>query len=70
MSAVQQATLRTLLTSVRHIARGNAHAAQHAPADWTRLVRSRAGNLVLYSGFMSTVLFWPAAVRVALNGRV
>ncbi|KXJ87699.1 hypothetical protein Micbo1qcDRAFT_236238 [Microdochium bolleyi] len=77
MSAVQQAARRTLYTSMRQFARSfEAHpqplpsSMSPAKADWAKIVRSRAQNLVLYSGFMTTVLFWPAGARWALNGHM
>ncbi|KAH7025792.1 uncharacterized protein B0I36DRAFT_365455 [Microdochium trichocladiopsis] len=76
MSAVQKVARRTLYTSMRQFARSfEAHPQPISmtgsqPGDWGRIVRTRGQNLVLYSGFMSAVLFWPAAARWMLDGRV
>ncbi|KAI1126716.1 hypothetical protein F5Y10DRAFT_205783 [Nemania abortiva] len=43
------------------------NAVGHAPADWGRIIKTRAGNLVIFFPGMALALGWPLAAKAAVD---
>ncbi|KAI0102831.1 hypothetical protein GGR51DRAFT_281119 [Nemania sp. FL0031] len=46
------------------------NAAAHAPADWGRIVKSRAGTLLIFFPGMAAALGWPLVAYKAIDGHL